>query len=129
MAFKAIPKVCLIGLGCIFTVLGIIGFILPLMPGFVFILAASFCFSRSSERFHHWLLTNNLFGALLTDYLAGAGIPRNAKIKAISFLWMSLIISCFIAAKWPVTLLLMIIGIGVSWYLVQLPEKEMSADK
>ncbi|AWB67720.1 DUF454 domain-containing protein [Saccharobesus litoralis] len=118
---KAVPKICLIGLGFIFTFLGIVGFVVPLMPGFVFILLASFCFSRSSERFHEWLLNNPMFGELLRQYLAGKGIPETAKKKAIAVIWLSFAISAFVAANVMVTLGLVVFGVVLSVYLMRLP--------
>jgi len=39
-------------------ILAIIGIILPLLPTVPFLLLAAFCFARSSEKIHKWLLNH-----------------------------------------------------------------------
>ena len=42
--------------GWVLTAIGVIGLVLPLMPGTIFLIAAAWCFSRSSPRFEAWLI-------------------------------------------------------------------------
>lgn len=42
--------------------LGVLGAVLPLLPTTVFMLAAAFCFARSSPVLHRWLLEHRIFG-------------------------------------------------------------------
>ena len=62
--------------------LGIIGIILPVLPTTPFILLAGFCFARSSERFHHMLVSHKIFGPLITDWQAKGAIAPQAKFLA-----------------------------------------------
>ncbi|WP_455478829.1 YbaN family protein [Bartonella sp. B10] len=55
-------------IGWAMVVLGVIGFILPIMPTVPFLLAASWCFSRSSPRFHGWLCNHRIFGPLIKTW-------------------------------------------------------------
>ena len=48
--------------GWIFTALGVVGLILPLMPGTIFLILAAWCFSQSSPRFEAWLLGHPRLG-------------------------------------------------------------------
>ena len=48
--------------GTIFLGVGIAGIILPLLPGAVFLLIASACYLRGSERLHHWLINHKVLG-------------------------------------------------------------------
>ena len=70
--------------GFVFLGIGFLGFIVPGLPGFVFLLIALWSFSRSSQRMHRWMLTNRFFGARLRDYKGGLGIPRRIKIVAVT---------------------------------------------
>ncbi len=54
--------------GLLALLLGVIGIFLPLLPTTPFILLAAFCFSRSSQRLHQWLLQHPLFGVLIQDW-------------------------------------------------------------
>ena len=78
---------------------GVIGIVLPLLPTTPFILLAAFGFSKSSEKFHQWLLSNTLFGPMIKDWEQYGIIPFKTKLiatfsasvmLAISFYFMNL---------------------------------------
>jgi uncharacterized membrane protein YbaN (DUF454 family) len=104
------------------VVLAVIGIFLPLLPTVPLLLLAAACFARSSERFYHWLVTHPRLGPLISDYLNGQGIPRRAKFYAIGLLWLSISLSVllWVPLFW-VDLLLILIGAGVTIYLLRLP--------
>lgn len=114
----AVVKHTLIIIGIVAVVLGVLGIFLPLLPTTPFLLLASACFARSSERLHRWLLTNELFGSYLRDFEQGKGIPLRGKIMAVGLLWASLGYSVFRFSSIPLAALLIPIGIGVSTYLI-----------
>jgi len=113
--------------GTISLGLGIIGIVLPLLPTTPFLIVTAFFYSMSSERAYIWLMTNRTFGAYLRDYFEGKGIPKHVKVKAIAFLWITIMISTifFIPILW-VRLLLPIIAALVSWHILSLPTKEIT---
>ena len=59
--------------------LGIIGVVTPLLPTVPFILLAAFCFARSSERLHGWLLSHPRFGPMITDWNERGAISTRVK--------------------------------------------------
>ncbi len=69
-------------LGIIAVALGTLGYVLPGLPGTVFILIAAYFFARSSPRFYNMLLNHRLLGPMIRDYRAGKGVPRWVKIYA-----------------------------------------------
>lgn len=79
--------------GVLALVLGILGIFLPLLPTTPFLLLASWCFARGSERLHGWLLSHRVFGEYLRNFEAGRGIPLKAKIVATAMLWLSLLLA------------------------------------
>ena len=56
------------GLGSIFVVFAAIGTVVPGWPTTSWLVAAGFCFGRSSRRMFRWLLTNRIFGNALLEY-------------------------------------------------------------
>ncbi|SEQ47793.1 hypothetical protein SAMN03080615_01605 [Amphritea atlantica] len=68
--------------GFFFVLLGIIGLLLPLVPTTPFLLVAAFCFSRSSERLHQYLLNHRWFGHYIRDWEEHGVIPLKAKLFA-----------------------------------------------
>jgi uncharacterized membrane protein YbaN (DUF454 family) len=109
--------------GLILTGIGIIGYILPVMPGTVFLILALFCFQNGSMRMHRWLLSNRLFGPTLRDWDENKWITKRVKIMAISFMWVFGCGSCFSKPN-P-----LIIAASVSlcalgtWYVASRPTK------
>lgn len=79
--------------GALAVLLGILGLFLPLLPTTPFLLLASWCFARGSDRLHHWLLSHPVFGEYLRNFEAGRGIPLKAKIVATLMLWGSLLMA------------------------------------
>jgi len=118
---KQTARFLFIAAGCLSLVLGVLGIFLPLLPTTVFILLAAYCFSRSSERFHRWLLEHRYFGKILNTYQSGLGIPRNIRRRVLCLLWLSMGISMWVVGQWWAVLLLSVIGLGVSGYLLHLP--------
>lgn len=106
-----------ISIGC-----AVVGIFLPIVPTVPFLLLAVACFARSSERFHRWLMEHNHLGPLLHDYLKGSGIPRRAKLVAISMIWVSFPTSAvlFAEALW-LKILLIGAAVVISGYLFFLP--------
>ena len=62
--------------------LGAVGIVLPLLPTTPFLLLAAFCFARSSERLHDWLINHPTFGPPILDWRDRGAIGRKAKILA-----------------------------------------------
>ncbi|WP_315043931.1 YbaN family protein [Faucicola mancuniensis] len=78
------------GLGFLFLGLGFVGIFLPVLPTTPFIILATGCFAKSSERFHQWLLNHKTFGKLIKNWQERRAIPRYAKYLA----WTMMTLSC-----------------------------------
>lgn len=71
-----------ISFGTLSLALGIVGIFLPLLPTVVFLLIAAFCYARSSERLHDWLITHPRLGPPIVDWNRSGAIGRRAKWMA-----------------------------------------------
>ncbi|GMU85823.1 MAG: hypothetical protein AMXMBFR48_10650 [Ignavibacteriales bacterium] len=78
-------------LGVVCTITGIIGFIVPLMPGTIFLIMAAYFFARSSERFLDYILTNKLFGHHIQNFVDGGKMPLRAKIVTAGLIFISVL--------------------------------------
>lgn len=65
--------------GCLCLVIGIVALVVPLIPGVVFLVLATACFSRSSPAMERWLVTHPRFGKLILNWQAGGVVPRGMK--------------------------------------------------
>lgn len=70
-------------IGLLMIVLAIIGAILPIMPTVPFLLVASWCFARSSPRFHNWLHNHKVFGPPIKRWEEQGVISPFVKILAV----------------------------------------------
>ncbi len=89
--------------GSIALTLGAIGIFVPLLPTVPFLLLAAFCFSRSSERLHHWLLSHRVFGPPIHNWNTRGAISNRAKKLASISMIAVFALSVFLGLK-PVIL-------------------------
>jgi uncharacterized protein len=73
-------KWILLGLGWISFILGIIGAVLPVLPTAPFLILSAFLFSKSSPRFHQWILDLPFAGPVIIDWRDNRVINLKAKV-------------------------------------------------
>jgi hypothetical protein len=118
---KEIVQSLLIASGTICVALGIFGVFVPVLPTMPFLLLAAFFYTRSSERFHQWLLGNHWFSQYIKNYQQGRGIALRDKIITLVALWLALSFTVLTTAPaWWVKLLLLSVGIGVTMHLLRI---------
>lgn len=109
---KFIQKHLLVILGWVFTLLGAIGVILPILPTTPFLIVALVLFSKSSPKFHHMLLNNAWFGPTLKQWEAKKTLSRKIKYKAFFLIIITFSISVAIF-KDKLQLQLLLVGIAI----------------
>jgi uncharacterized membrane protein YbaN (DUF454 family) len=73
----------------VLTAIGVIGLVLPLMPGTIFLIAAAWCFSRSSPRFEAWLIGHPRLGPQVLAWRRTGAIARRTKYIACGSMALS----------------------------------------
>jgi uncharacterized membrane protein YbaN (DUF454 family) len=119
-----ITKTLYLTFGFLFLVLAIIGVVLPIFPTVPFLIAASFCFSRSSKSLHKKLLNTPVFGNLLHQWEAHGVIEFHIKIIATLAMIVMIIFALFFytMAVW-IRILIIIIIIFVLTYIWSRPSQ------
>lgn len=74
-------RILYIILGCVGVGLGAIGAVVPMLPAFPFLMMATFCFARSSEKLDRWFKGTKLYQDNLADYVAGRGMTVKTKVR------------------------------------------------
>ena len=74
-------KILYMILGCVGVGLGAVGAIIPMLPAFPFLMMATFCFARSSEKLDRWFKSTKLYKDNLADFVAGRGMTMKAKVR------------------------------------------------
>jgi hypothetical protein len=111
-------------LGFFFLGMAFIGVAVPLIPTVGPVLLAAFFFSKSSERFDHWLVNNRLFGGIVRDWRAGLGFTIRAKMIAIVAIIVTFTISVvFVVEPTLIRVGLIVLASALVLYIAHLPTK------
>jgi len=81
--------------GFIFLGIGIAGYVVPGLPGTVFVLISAACFFRSSQKFYDFVTKNKWFGRSIREYREGKGMPLKAKMISLSLMWVFSLFAIF----------------------------------
>jgi uncharacterized protein len=114
---QALTRLLLISGGTASVILGVIGIVLPVLPTTPFLLLAAFCYARSSERFHRWLLNHRWLGPYIASYRSGRGLSNRQFIWTIVPLWLSIALGSIIVPLWWHRAILLACATGVTIYL------------
>jgi uncharacterized protein len=112
-------RILWISFGFLMVGMGILGAILPVIPGTIFFIIAAICFAKSSEKFYKLLIHNKYVGPHLQSYLEEKFIPVKTKIIIISSLWISITASAvYVLDVFWQRAIMFLIAIGVTIYIV-----------
>lgn len=122
-------KPLLLLLGLVFFGLGFVGAFIPGLPTTPFMLLALWCFARSSERFHQWLLHHKIFGPPIQRWEKHRVI--SLKAKAIAVVSMALSFGYLLyfreTSLWVLLMTGSVMGYG-AWYILTKPSVAPSSD-
>ena len=93
-------RILLITVGVIFTIIGFIGSVLPLLPTTPFLLVAAFCFAKSSDKFHDWLIETKIYKAYVEDFRQHRGYTLKNKFKLLISLYIVISFSYYMIDIW-----------------------------
>lgn len=120
---RAVRAVLLV-LGFAFVGIAFVGIAIPGLPTTGPVLLAAFLFSKSSERFDHWLVTNRLFGSIVQDWREGRGFSVRGKVIAVAAIIVSFgITTVFFLDNLYVRIGMWALAIGIAAYVLTRPTK------
>jgi len=99
--------------GILFLGLAYIGIIMPGIPWSTPSLIATYCFARSSKKFHDYMLNHKLFGPFIREWQAGSVFPTRGKWFMFISMDVSLVIFWFATQNWKATM-----GMGIFFALI-----------
>lgn len=117
-----IVKSVWISFGFLSLCLGLAGIFLPLLPTTPFLLLSAFCFARSSEKLHNWLLFHPRFGVVIADWQERGSISRTSKITAVGCIVVTFLISVAMQVPAAVLIVQIMILSAVTLFIVTRPD-------
>jgi len=119
--FGKIRKYLLYCIGLVFVGVGIAGYVLPGLPGTIFLILAAGCFLRSNERMYVWVTEHRLFGKLVKNYMETGGMPKRAKVISVTCVWVFSSISLFSPYNWIFKILVLGLAVIGTWFILSRP--------
>ena len=115
-----------IAVGLMLVGIGGVGIVVPGLPSTIFFILAAAAFSRSSARLERWLLSLPVVGRMVSDYRAGLGMRRRAKIMAVSMIVIAVGLSTGVAIEnWTLRAIVLAAGaVGVAYVSWRVPTRE-----
>ncbi|WP_108669953.1 DUF454 family protein [Peribacillus acanthi] len=111
-----IIKIIYIIVGFLSIGLGILGIILPVLPTTPFLLLASFCFVKGSERFEKWFKGTSLYKKHLESFVKQKGMTLRQKLSILLFANAMMAIPFIFMDSLGVKILLILIVIYQYYY-------------
>jgi uncharacterized protein len=102
--------------GFLAVAVGTVGIVVPGLPTTGFFVLAAACFAKSSPRFERWVLDLPTVGPMVRDYRAGLGMPRRAKVVAITMMVAACSLSAWIVGL-PIGAAILGAGAIGTWYV------------
>lgn len=107
--------------GLIFTGTGIIGIFIPGLPTTPFLLLALWCFARSSDRLHNWLLNHKVLGTFIRDYQEKGALPLRLKIISLVTIFLSLSLAVLFHESVTIRIVVLTLGMTGVWVILRIP--------
>ena len=63
--------------------IGAVGVVLPVLPTTPFLLVASFCFAKGSERFHNWFINTSVYKKHLESFVNSKSMTMRTKMAIL----------------------------------------------
>jgi len=106
--------------GLVLTALGILGLILPMMPGVVFFLGAAFCFARGNPAWEQRLLAHPQIGPHLIAWRTRRAISAHGKRAALTMMALAAALTWWLVG-WPWAALSSAVLLAVALWIATRP--------
>lgn len=87
-------------LGFVAIGIGAVGVVLPVLPTTPFLLLASFCLAKGSERFHNWFTQTKLYKTHLDDFVKTRSMTLKSKFTILLPASAMLILAFIMMPNW-----------------------------
>ena len=113
-----IKKIIFVIVGFISLLLGIMGTVLPILPTVPFLLLASYCFARGSNKFEVWFKSSKIYKKYLENFILNKSMTLKQKIYISTFADIMIAFPLVILNNLYIKLFLIIIIIFKYYYFI-----------
>ena len=113
-----IKKIIFVIVGVISLLLGIIGTVLPILPTVPFLLLASYCFARGSNKFEVWFKSSKIYKQYLENFILNKSMTLKQKIYISTFADIMIAFPLVILNNLYIKLFLIIVIIFKYYYFI-----------
>jgi len=126
-ALDKLKKIVLIVFGLLCLALGILGYIVPGLPGTIWLIISATLFVRSSDRLYNFVIRNKVFGNQVRGFLETGEMPMKAKILSLVSMWAFTFLSVIFAPyDWRFKVPILVLAIAGSAYILTRPTQSSS---
>lgn len=104
--------------GSVSFLLGFFGILLPLLPTTPFWLLTAICYMKGSARLYDKVMSVSAFRRIVENFRINRAIPLKIKAIAVSSLWITISVSCYVVDRWWIVILLLAVASGVTWHIL-----------
>ena len=110
--------------GWLSLALGVAGVLLPVVPASPLLGVAAVAFSRSSQRWHDWLVNRSWFGPAIRDWEKNGTVPKSAKWLATgSVISILVAMTVFLSVHWAFKVGIAVLALATLVYIWTRPSK------
>ena len=113
-----IKKIIFVIVGFISLLLGIMGTVLPILPTVPFLLLASYCFARGSNKFEVWFKSSKIYKKYLENFIFNKSMTLKQKIYISTFADIMIAFPLVILNNLYIKLFLIIVIIFKYYYFI-----------
>jgi len=116
-------------LGILLVGVAYLGVILPGLPWSTPILGAAYCFAKSSERFHNWIMNHKLFGPFIREWQTYKVYPQKGKYIMMAVMSTSLAVMYWGTGNPMATLYLFLLFAAIVTWAWRYPGSKAEAER
>ena len=113
-----VKRIIYIFAGFLSLALGFIGVILPVLPTTPFLLLASICFFRSSEKLDKWFKGTSLYKKNLESFVVNRAMTKQQKWRILLFAYFIMMFPLIIVDNWTVKIIMLLVMIVKFYYFM-----------
>lgn len=115
---KAMKQIIYIVIGFLALAIGLVGVILPILPTTPFLLLASFCFLRGSEKVNKWFKESKIYKKHLEEFVENKTMTVKQKAAILAFSSIMILIPAILVDNLFMRLTIMLVVIIKYYYFL-----------